>query len=98
VPSGTSLQIPNGVVSRCPIKSIGRFTDSSVANRGFAWAQIDIPGPKDLWVVSVHLLANTAAHEVEGTEIINDLKSFAHTAGRLPRAGRRLQQRRAARR
>src|SRR5438034_6431042 len=39
-----SLQIPNGVVSRYPIRSSGRWVDSAVSNRGFAWAQIDIPG------------------------------------------------------
>ena len=37
-------QIPNGIVSRYPIVAFGEWNDSSVANRDFAWARIDIPG------------------------------------------------------
>ena len=64
-----SLQIPNGIVSRYPIRSSGRWVDSAVTNRGFAWAQIDIPGPRDLWVVSVHLLTNSTARPGEATQL-----------------------------
>src|SRR5438477_12402234 len=71
--SGT---IPNGVVSRYPIKSSGRWTDSSVSNRGFAWARIDIPGPTDLWVVSVHLLTDTTRHATEGSELVDDIRAL----------------------
>jgi endonuclease/exonuclease/phosphatase family metal-dependent hydrolase len=51
-----AAQIPNGVISRWPILASGEWDDPYVSNRDFAWARIDIPGPKDLWVVSVHLL------------------------------------------
>src|SRR3954468_462952 len=64
-----SLQIPNGIVSRYPIKSSGRWVDAAVTNRGWAWAQIDIPGPKDLWVVSVHMLTNATARPGEATQL-----------------------------
>lgn len=50
------VQIPNGVVSRYPIKESGTWDDPQVSNREFQWARIDIPGDKDLWAVSVHLL------------------------------------------
>jgi len=46
--------IPNGVISRWPITDWGEWP-SPVANRDFTWATIDIPGPTDLHVVSVHL-------------------------------------------
>jgi endonuclease/exonuclease/phosphatase family metal-dependent hydrolase len=52
--------LPNGVISRYPIVASGSWTDNSVANRGFAWAQIDLPGTNDLYVVSVHLLTSSS--------------------------------------
>jgi endonuclease/exonuclease/phosphatase family metal-dependent hydrolase len=59
-------QIPNGIVSRWPIVASGEWDDVQVTNRDFAWARIDIPGPTDLTVVSVHLL--TASPEVRNLE------------------------------
>ena len=47
--------IPNGIISRYPIVSSGEWSDQA-AYRDFAWARIDIPGPTDLWAVSVHFL------------------------------------------
>ncbi|MDY7226180.1 endonuclease/exonuclease/phosphatase family protein [Hyalangium rubrum] len=49
-------QIPNGIISRWPILASGKWEDTQSPNREFAWARIDIPGPKDLWAISVHLL------------------------------------------
>jgi endonuclease/exonuclease/phosphatase family metal-dependent hydrolase len=57
---GGSEQIPNGIISRWPIISSGEWNDSEVSNRDFAWAQIDIPGNKDLWCVSVHFLTTSS--------------------------------------
>lgn len=56
--------IPNGVVSRWPILSSGSWVDTvqSSPNRGFAWAQIDLPGTNDLYVVSVHFLTSSSAN------------------------------------
>lgn len=51
--------IPNGVISRWPIKQSGSWADPNVGNRDFAYAVIDLPGDKDLWAVSVHLLAGS---------------------------------------
>ena len=58
-------QIPNGIISRYPIIAAGEWDDTQVTNCDFAWARIDVPGTKDLWVVSVHLL--TASSSVRNT-------------------------------
>lgn len=52
-PGGES--IPNGIVSRWPIIATGEWDDPYVPDRDFAWATIDIPGPRNLHVISVHL-------------------------------------------
>lgn len=60
-------QIPNGIVTRFPIISSGEWIDPRVTNRSFAWAQIDVPGKKDLWAVSVHLLTSSSTErKLEG--------------------------------
>ncbi len=51
-------QIPNGVISRYPILDSGEWHDTQVTNRGFEWARIDVPGPVDLYAISVHLLSS----------------------------------------
>lgn len=55
--------IPNGIISRYPIRASGSWldTEQSQPNRGFAWAQIALPGTNDLYVVSVHLLSGAGA-------------------------------------
>ena len=53
--------IPNGVISRWPILASGSWDDTTISDRGFAWARIDIPGDKNLWVVSVHLKASSGS-------------------------------------
>jgi endonuclease/exonuclease/phosphatase family metal-dependent hydrolase len=51
-------QIPNGILSRWPIVMSGEWIDPQVGNRTFAYVKINLPGPRDLWVVSVHLLTS----------------------------------------
>ncbi len=69
-------QIPNGVISRYPILQSGEWTDTQVSNRDFAWAEIDIPGPVNLWVVSVHLLTSgSTVRNTEATNLVNLLKA-----------------------
>ncbi len=55
--------IPNGVISRWPIVASGSWDDGDdgISDRGFAWAQIDIPGPRNLWVISFHLKASSGS-------------------------------------
>ena len=59
--------IPNGIISRWPFVTNGTWVDSDtgVNDRGFAWAQIDLPGTNDLYVVSVHLKASSGAANVD---------------------------------
>ncbi|WP_394826026.1 endonuclease/exonuclease/phosphatase family protein [Pendulispora albinea] len=58
---GGGKQIPNGIVSRYPIRASGTWEDPQSSNREFAWARLDIPGTPDLWAISVHLLTSSAA-------------------------------------
>lgn len=53
-------RLPNGIISRYPILASGQWEDPYVQNRSFAWATVQIPGPKPLHVVSVHLVQNRA--------------------------------------
>ena len=64
--------IPNGVISRWPIVAAGEWDDTQVSDRDFAWARIDVPGPKDLWVVSVHLLTrDSTVRNTEATHLVS---------------------------
>jgi endonuclease/exonuclease/phosphatase family metal-dependent hydrolase len=68
-------QIPNAIVSRYPILESGEWDDTSVSNRDFAWARIDIPGPVDLWAVSVHLLtSNASIRNTEAQKLVSYIK------------------------
>jgi endonuclease/exonuclease/phosphatase family metal-dependent hydrolase len=69
------VQIPNGIISRWPIIASGEWDDTSVANRDFVWARIDIPGPVDLWAISVHLLTSSAVlRDAEANQLVYLIK------------------------
>lgn len=71
--SGT---IPNAVVSRHPIVEMGTWVDPKTATRDFTWARIDVPGPIDLWAVSVHLLtSNPTERNAEAAALIGFLQA-----------------------
>lgn len=59
-PSGN---IPNGIVSRYPILEAGEWDDTTMTDRDYVWARIDIPGAKDLWAVSVHISSGGGASQ-----------------------------------
>jgi endonuclease/exonuclease/phosphatase family metal-dependent hydrolase len=81
-------QIPNGVISRWPIIASGEWDDTQVSNRDFAWARIDVPGPKDLWVVSVHLLTSSSSvRNTEATNLVNFIKANIPTGDYLAIGG-----------
>ncbi len=67
--TNSGYSIPNGIISRYPIITNSSWTDTQVGNRGFAWAQIDLPGTNDLYIVSVHLL--TTSSSARATEAAN---------------------------
>lgn len=52
--AANSCAMPNGIISRWPIVASGEWPDPYVGYRDFAWATIDIPGPRNLHVISVH--------------------------------------------
>ena len=67
-----SVNIPNGIVSRFPILSSGAWVDASVTDRGFAWALIDLPGPIDLFAVSLHLLTTgVTERDTEAKQVVS---------------------------
>jgi len=63
-------QIPNGVVSRWPIVASGAWDDPAIDNRDLDWARIDLPGPKDLVVVSVHLHTSPSSDQVRAAQVV----------------------------
>ena len=70
------FQIPNGVVSRWPVLACGYWDDPSLSNRELMWATLDLPGPMDLFVVSVHLHTSPSADQVAASLIIvNQIKA-----------------------
>ena len=73
-PKGT---IPNGVISRWPIIKAGYWEDTQSPNREFSWARIDIPGPRDLWAISVHLLtAKASTRTKQVTALLNEVEAM----------------------
>jgi endonuclease/exonuclease/phosphatase family metal-dependent hydrolase len=62
-------RIPNGVISRFPILASGFWDDQAVSNREFVFARIDIPGDRDLWVVSLHLLTDDRKRPTEAAAL-----------------------------
>ncbi|PTL75227.1 endonuclease/exonuclease/phosphatase family protein [Vitiosangium sp. GDMCC 1.1324] len=69
-------QIANGIISRWPIIESGEWDDPLTGTRDFAWARIDIPGPRDLWAVSVHLLtADSTVRQDEANALIERIRA-----------------------
>ncbi len=68
--------IPNGVVSRYPITGYGEWQDASVPDRDFVWTRIDVPGPVDLWAVSVHMKTSTSTTRAqEASDLVADIQA-----------------------
>jgi endonuclease/exonuclease/phosphatase family metal-dependent hydrolase len=80
--------LPNGIISRYPIANSGSWADTEVANRGFAWAQIQLPGTNYLYVVSVHLLTSSAGERaIEAGELKTQIQSTFPTNAWVVLAG-----------
>jgi endonuclease/exonuclease/phosphatase family metal-dependent hydrolase len=68
----SGIQIPNGILSRYPIIAAGEWADSSVGNRMYTWAEIQIPGSHHLWAISVHLLTSSSTNRnTEATQLVS---------------------------
>ncbi len=69
------MQIPNGIISRFPIAASGSWDDPQLTNREFLWANIKLPGGKDLWAISVHLHSkNEPSRETEAEALLKYLR------------------------
>jgi hypothetical protein len=80
-------QIPNGIISRWPIVESGEWDDTAVSNRDFAWARIDVPGPVDLWAVSIHLLTSgSSTRNGEAQKLVTYIKGTT-SHGERPTSG-----------
>jgi len=83
----SGVQIANGIVSRYPIVSSGFWEDPQSPNREFAYARIDVPGPVDLWAVSVHLLTDDAKRPAEATALVGFINANVPAGDYLVIAG-----------
>lgn len=73
---GGGMQIPNGVISRYPILNCFTWDDPRVSNRDFEVAVIDLPGPTNLWAISVHLLTtSTTERDLEAQSLVSYIQS-----------------------
>ena len=63
-----SANIPNGIVSRWPIVEYGEWDDTTLSDRDFVWAKIDLPGDKYLYAVSLHIKASSGYESQRTTE------------------------------
>jgi len=77
-PTNAGGDIPNGIVSRYPIIASGEWNDTTMTNRDYVWAHINIPGDKDLWAVSVHISSSGGAsqRDTEAGEIKNYIQTL----------------------
>ncbi|HSO31455.1 MAG TPA: endonuclease/exonuclease/phosphatase family protein [Labilithrix sp.] len=81
-------QIPNGIISRYPILESGTWVDPQVANRGFAYAKLDLPGGHPLWAISLHLLTSGVAQRAaEVTSLVAQVKATIPAADYLVLGG-----------
>jgi endonuclease/exonuclease/phosphatase family metal-dependent hydrolase len=76
--STETYDLPNGILSRFPIVRSGSWDDILIPNRGFAWAEIDVPGPTNLYLVSVHLKASSGSSSTRTAEAAN-LRSLVNS-------------------
>lgn len=74
--------IPNGVISRFPIMESGQWV-STVAERDYAWARIDLPGTRELLAISVHLPTTDSAQPGEALDLVRYVNSYYAANGGL---------------
>lgn len=65
--------IPNGIISRWQIVDQGEW-NGEAPDRELTWAKVDLPGPHDLFVISVHFLTSNASdRNLDARTIMNRL-------------------------
>ncbi|HPQ85969.1 MAG TPA: Calx-beta domain-containing protein, partial [Actinomycetota bacterium] len=77
-PESDSQAMPNGVISRWPIVASNEWTDNYVGSRDYVHVKIDLPGTKDLNLISVHfnagdLVSDITARANEAAELTNHI-------------------------
>ena len=75
-----SANIPNGIVSRWPIVAYGEWDDTTLTDRDFVWAKIDLPGDKYLYAISLHIKASSG-YESQRTSETRALTNYIAQAG-----------------
>lgn len=55
VRESAEVRLPNGIISRWPIRAWGQWPDPHVNDRRFVWASVELPGSNVLHVISAHL-------------------------------------------
>lgn len=75
LPPEVEHAIPNGIVSRYPILESGSWDDLSVTTREYAWARLDIPGDKDLYVLSLHLITSKKRRAPATVDLVSQIKA-----------------------
>ena len=76
-------QIPNGIISRYDIIDSGYWKSNKQSNRDWDWAIIDLPGPKELMVISVHLGTDTSTQEAPSLMSAMNKKHVADKQNKL---------------
>ncbi|HEY3452758.1 MAG TPA: endonuclease/exonuclease/phosphatase family protein [Myxococcales bacterium] len=72
---GGSGGMPNGILSRWPVTACAGWTDPQVSNRNFTYARIQLPGPRELWAVSLHLLTSSSSERsAEATSLVKSVQ------------------------
>jgi len=78
------VSIPNGIISRWPITSAGVWDDTTLSDRDFVWAKIQLPGTQQLQAVSVHIKASSSSSDVnQRTAEARALTNYIAQAGWL---------------
>ena len=70
VEDSSNYSIPNGIVSRYPIKDTGSWNDPALSDRELKWAVVDIPGETDIFAISVHLHTEPAGDQAKAAQVI----------------------------
>ena len=83
-PESDSYPMPNGIISRWAITNSGQWADANTSGRDFAWARIDLPGLRNLNVVSVHIKATGSNATEDAATRLDEaraLTNYIATAG-----------------
>ncbi len=67
--------LPNGILSKYPIVESGFWDDTQISNRALNYVRVDIPGDKDLWLISVHLATTTSKRVNAARNLVDGIRA-----------------------